>query len=126
MGKSSANYTYPSAFDRRARPRFEIRARLTIIAEGREISAFTRDISNRGVFFYISPAHTPRIGQILEFVIELPAEVTLSDSCRIKCQGRVLRTKHTSWEVVGVATEVLRYAFLSDDLSGTRATNAGS
>jgi len=126
MGKSSANCIYPSAFDRRVRPRFEIRAPLTIILEGREIAAFTRDISNRGVFFYLSPVDTPRIGQILEFVIELPAEVTLSDSCRIRCQGKVIRTKETSWEEVGVATEVLRYSFLSDDLSGPRATKAGS
>src|SRR5260370_24420109 len=109
MGKYRANYIYPSACDRRVRPRFEIRAPLTLISEGREIAAFTRDISNRGVFFNISLVDKPRIGQILEFVIELPAEVTLSDSCRILCQGKVIRTKETSWDEVGVATEVLHY-----------------
>ena len=115
---------YPSAFDRRARPRFEIRAPLTIRARGGEIPAFTRDLSNRGVYFYISPADTPRVGDVLEFVIELPAEVTLSESCRIRCQGRVLRTTETSWDEVGVATEVSRYAFLSDEKLGARSTES--
>jgi hypothetical protein len=41
--------------------------------------------------------------------------VTLSESCRIRCQGRVLRTTETSWDEVGVATEVSRYAFLSEE-----------
>jgi hypothetical protein len=113
------NTSYPSAFDRRSRPRFQIRAPLTILAQGHEISAFTRDISNRGVYFYISTTDAPSVGEVLEFVIELPAEVTLSESCRIRCQGKVLRTSETSWDEAGVATELFRYAFLSDDRSGT-------
>ena len=107
--------TYPSAFDRRSRPRFEIRAPLTIFAKEREIPAFTRDISNKGVFFNISTADAPSVGEVVEFVIELPAEVTLSESCRIQCQGRVLRIIETSWNEAGVATELFRYAFVSDD-----------
>jgi hypothetical protein len=107
--------TYPSAFDRRSRPRFEIRAPLTIVAKEREISAFTRDISNKGVSFNISTVDAPSVGQVLEFVIELPAEVTLSESCRIRCLGRVLRIVGTSWNEAGVATELFHYAFVSDD-----------
>lgn len=118
------NHSYPSAFDRRAKPRFEITAPLTILAEGREISAFTRDISNIGVFFLISPVDTPRIGQTLKFVIELPAEVTLSNSCRIQCLGRVIRTNDLSGEKVGVAAQVLRYSFMSDDVPSPRANAA--
>lgn len=110
---------YPSTFDRRSRPRFEIRAPLTIIAVGREIPAFTRDISNKGVYFYISTTDTPSVGEVLEFVIELPAEVTLSDNCRIRCQGKVLRTNETTWQEVGVATELFSYAFLSEERSST-------
>ncbi len=55
------------------------------------------------------------MGEVVEFVIELPAEVTLSESCRIQCQGRVLRIIETSWNEAGVATELFRYAFVSDD-----------
>jgi len=106
---------YPSSFDRRSRPRFEIRAPLTIFAKGREVAAFTRDISNKGVFFNISAVDAPAVGEVLEFVIELPAEVTLSESCRIRCQGRVLRIIGTSWNEAGVATELFHYAFVSDD-----------
>ena len=118
--ETCVNTIYPSAFDRRSRPRFEIRAPLTILAGAHQVSGFTRDLSNRGVYFYVSPPDSPRIGEVLEFVIELPAEVTLSESCRIRCQGRVLRTAETSWDEVGVATEVSRYAFLSDERLGVR------
>lgn len=86
---------------------------MTIMAEGREISAFTRDISNIGVFFYISRNDIPRIGEILEFVIDLPDEMTQSEGCRIKCLGKVIRTNDTSEKEVGVAAQVLDYSFLS-------------
>jgi hypothetical protein len=112
------------AFDRRSRPRFEIRAPLTVFSGGREISAFTHDLSNRGVYFHISPADTPRVGDDLEFLIELPAEVTLSESCRIRCQGRVLRTTETSWDEVGVAMEVSHYAFVSAERFDARSTES--
>jgi len=56
---------------------------LTILTDDGEISGYTRDISSIGVFFYLSASDTPRIGQLIEFVIELPAEVTLSAACRI-------------------------------------------
>ena len=86
---------------------------MTIMAEGREISAFTRDISNIGVFFYVSPDETPGIGETFKFVIDLPGEVTLSESCRIQCLGKVVRTNDTPEKKVGVAAQVLDYSFLS-------------
>ena len=85
---------------------------MTILAEGREISAVTRDISNIGVFFYIPPVDTLDIGQTLKFVIELPGEVTLSGSCKIQCLGKVIRTSKISSEEMGVAAQVLHFAFL--------------
>jgi hypothetical protein len=94
------------------------------LAGGRQIPAFTRDLSDQGVYFYISPTDTPRVGDDLEFVIELPAELTLSESCRIRCQGRVLRTTETSWDEVGVATEMTRYAFLSGERCGAHSTQS--
>ena len=121
------NTSYPSAFDRRSRPRFQIRAPLTILTQGHEISAFTRDINNKGVYFCISATDAPSVGEVLEFVIELPAELTLSGSCcGIQCQGRVLRTSETSWDEAGVATELFRYTFLTDDRSAISSDRSKS
>lgn len=86
---------------------------ITMMAEGREISAFTRDISNIGVFFYFSPGDTPCVGETLKFVIELPGELTLSDSCRIQCLGKVVRTSDISEKEVGVAAQLLYYSLQS-------------
>jgi hypothetical protein len=126
MPNTGNNNIDPSPFDRRVRPRFEIRAPLTLIAEGREIAAFTRDISNRGVFFYIDCADAPQVGQILEFVIELPAEVTLSESCRIQCEGKVLRAAETTFKEMGIAMEVLHYEFASGGLPNPRSSARAS
>jgi hypothetical protein len=43
-----------TANDRRRIPRFRVRAPLTVIAGDREIPAYTRDLSNRGVYFYLA------------------------------------------------------------------------
>lgn len=83
------------------------------MAEGKFISGFTRDISNIGVFFSISSADVPSVGQSLSFVIELPGEVTLSDGCRIQCLSKVLRVNDLSNAEVGVAAQLLEYSFLS-------------
>lgn len=63
---SRLRQSYPRAIERRARPRFETRALLTMMEEG-EISAFTRDISNIGVYFCVSLANIAKIGTDSEF-----------------------------------------------------------
>ena len=103
--------TYPSKFDRRARPRFEIRVPVTLIVEDRVVSAFTRDLSEAGVFFYVASEDCPGISKVFEFVIEFPADVTLCDTCRILCHGRILRITQERCQEAGVAAMVLSYAF---------------
>jgi hypothetical protein len=85
----------------------------------REIPALTRDLSNRGVYFYLAFSDRPQVGQDLDFVIELPPEVTLSNACRIRCHGRAVRTEDTSPHETGVAAEILDYSILSDPTTGS-------
>jgi len=70
-----------TANERRGSQRFRISAPLTVIAGDHEISAYTRDLSNRGVYFYLSLADSALIDRDFEFLIEMPSEITLSSSC---------------------------------------------
>lgn len=99
-----------SANDRRERPRFEINAPLTVMIGKREIPGFTRDLSNRGVYFYLDLTGSAPINGDFEFLVELPPEITLSTCCSIRCQGHVVRTDDTSRQLTGIAAEILHYS----------------
>jgi hypothetical protein len=90
--------------------RFGINAALTVIVGQRGIPGFTRDLSNRGVYFYLDLADSALLGGNFEFVVELPPEITLSTSCLVRCQGRVVRTERTSGQLTGIAAEILHYS----------------
>jgi hypothetical protein len=85
------NLKTKEAFERRERQRFNISAPLTLSIGDREIAAYTRDLSNRGVFFYLAVCDSQLIDGDFEFVVELPPEITLSTCCRIRCKGRAVR-----------------------------------
>jgi hypothetical protein len=103
--------------ERRGRQRFSINAPLTLFIGGREIPAYTRDLSNRGVYFYLSLADLQLFDQEFEFLVELPPEITLSTCCRIRCRGRAIREEKTSNNLTGIAAEILDYAILRDPLT---------
>lgn len=103
-----------TASDRRRIPRFRVRAPLTVLAGDREIPAYTRDLSNRGVFFYLAADDSGLIDHDFEFLVELPPEITLSTFCRIKCHGRALRKEKSRMSLTGVAAEILEYSILKE------------
>ena len=103
-----------TATDRRRIPRFRVRAPLTVIAGDREIPAYTRDLSNRGVYFYLAADDSGLIERDFEFLVELPPEITLSTFCRIRCHGRALRKETARMSLTGVAAEILDYSILKD------------
>jgi hypothetical protein len=103
-----------SANERRGSQRFRISAPVTVIAGDHEIAAFTRDLSNRGVYFYLALSDSALIGRDFEFLIEMPSEITLSASCQIRCRGKLVRKEVTSRNLTGagVAAEILDYSIL--------------
>lgn len=105
-----------SANERRGNQRFKISAPLTVIAGEHEIPAYTRDLSNRGVYFFLTLADSTLIGRDFEFMIELPSEITLLANCRIRCRGQLVRKEITSRNLTGagVAAEILNYSILRD------------
>lgn len=54
-----------------------------------EARGFTQDISSRGVFFFTDAAF--REGAAIELTLNMPSEITLGESMRVRCQGCVLR-----------------------------------
>ena len=106
-----------TTIDRRSIPRFRVRAPLTVIAGDREIPAYTRDLSNKGVYFYLASDDGGLIERDFEFLVELPPEITLSTFCRIRCHGRALRKEKAKMSLTGVAAEILDYSILKEAVS---------
>lgn len=102
------------AADRRERQRFNISAPLVLFIGGREVPAYTRDLSNRGVYFYLTLNDSRLIEQDFEFIVELPPEITLSTCCRIRCRGRAIRRDDSTDYLTGVAAEILDYSILRE------------
>ncbi|MGD0547627.1 MAG: PilZ domain-containing protein [Terracidiphilus sp.] len=100
--------------DRRERQRFWINAPLTVILDKREIAGFTRDLSNQGVYFFLDTAGIAPIDGEINFLVELPPEITLSTYCLIRCQGRVVRQEDTSRQLTGIAAEIHKYSILRE------------
>ena len=105
------------ANDRRGSQRFRVSAPLTIIVGDHKIPAYTRDLSNRGVYFYLDSADQTAVNDDFEFVVELPPEITLSTCCRISCRGSWVRTEEGSAHFTGVAAKILDYSILRDAIS---------
>jgi hypothetical protein len=98
--------------ERRESQRYKLSVPLTVMVAGREVSAYTRDMSNRGVFFYLAMDDGPLPDRDFEFVAELPPEITLSTCCRIRCQGQAVRTEQISVDMTGVAAKILDYSIV--------------
>ncbi len=66
-------------------------------------------VSSRGVFFYMNA--NVEEGNSIDFVMTLPAEITLSDPVRVHCSGRVVRVTEAGDER-GVAVAIEKYDFV--------------
>jgi len=78
-----------------------------------EKSAQTRDVSARGICFYVDAAIAA--GSTIEFTLTLPPEITLTESIRVRCKGKVVRVDEGDPEGrVAVAAVIDEYEFLSE------------
>jgi hypothetical protein len=100
--------------ERRTTQRFSMRLPLTVrwttgAAVG-ETSTESRDVSSRGVYFFLSKDVTE--GSPVEILLTLPNEITLAGPVRVRCLGRVQRTEPREEGAVGVVAAIERYEFL--------------
>jgi PilZ domain len=103
--------------ERRGSQRFKVSAPVIVIDDSCEISGYTRDLSDRGVYFYVSLADATLFDRDFQFVIELPPEVTLSTCCQIRCRGRAVRSEKASMDMTGIAAEILGYSIVREAAS---------
>jgi len=75
-----------------------------------DVNAETKDVSSRGVFFYVDSNVTE--GSAIEFTLTLPPEITLTESIRVHCSGHVVRVDHgENKPQVGIAAAIDHYDF---------------
>lgn len=104
--------------DKRSTRRFALRLPVNVRHGGEERAAQTRDVSARGICFYVESAIEP--GSAIDFTLTLPPEITLTESIRVRCQGRVVRVEGDNADEtspvapIAVAAVIDEYEFLSD------------
>jgi hypothetical protein len=83
--------TPPVAVERRITQRFAFNLPVSLkdVSTSVEGLGFTQDLSSRGVFFFTEMTLTP--GALIELTLKMPSEITLGDSMRVRCKGRVSR-----------------------------------
>jgi hypothetical protein len=102
--------------EKRATRRFALRLPVSLgypenEAEAR--AAQTRDVSARGICFYVDSNIS--VGANIEFTFTLPPEITLTESIRVRCKGRVVRVDNGNPDrKVAVAAVIDEYEFLSE------------
>jgi len=102
--------------EKRSTRRFALRLPVSVVynpADSQGAQAQTRDVSARGICFFVdAPIET---GAPLEFTLTLPPEITLTESIRVRCKGRVVRVEGNAPNgKVAVAAVIDEYEFLSE------------
>lgn len=102
--------------EKRATRRFALRLPVSVNYAGAAsapLPAQTRDVSARGICFYLdAPLNT---GSPIEFTLTLPPEITLTESIRVRCKGKVVRVDNGLADAkVPVAAVIDEYEFLSE------------
>jgi hypothetical protein len=102
--------------EKRATRRFALRLPVSVSQNGSAVAAMsaqTRDVSARGICFYLeAPLAT---GSEIEFTLTLPPEITLTESIRVKCKGKVVRVEPELADTkVPVAAVIDEYEFLAE------------
>jgi PilZ domain len=99
--------------ERRAAQRFDFQLPVIVrLADTeREGHGFTRDLSGRGAFFYT--AFRVSEGDAVELTLVMPSEITLTESMRVRCRGKVTRVLPAE-DKFGVAVHLEGYEFLPE------------
>jgi hypothetical protein len=102
------------AQEKRAARRFALRIPVAVARDGNsnhEESAQIRDVSARGISLYLESPIAQ--GSPIGFTLTLPPEITLTESIRVQCKGRVVRIEDgTADGKMAVAAVIEEYEFL--------------
>jgi hypothetical protein len=104
--------------EKRGARRFALRVPVTVNRESNNGSSRNevvqlRDVSARGICFFVDSAIAQ--GAPIGFTLTLPPEITLTESIRVQCKGRVVRVEDSSLDgKVSVAAVIDEYQFLPE------------
>jgi len=81
----------PVGVERRIGQRFPFNVPVALrdVSTATEGLGFTQDLSSRGAFLFTDMALNE--GADIELTLKMPSEITLGESMRVRCRGRVLR-----------------------------------
>lgn len=100
--------------ERRSARRFRMQLPLSIRwADGAlsgEALSVSRDVSSRGLSFLLPKAIS--LGALVEIVMTLPHEITFAGPVRVRCLGRILRSRAQESSDYQMAAAIDRYEFL--------------
>jgi Tfp pilus assembly protein PilZ len=91
--------------ERRNNQRIRYQAPATVTGGQHTIAASTKDITDRGLFFFTDARF--EIGSEIDVLITLPAEVGMPVSGMVCCHGRVVRSESERGQY-GVAVQIDR------------------
>jgi len=103
-------------FERRGAQRFDfnVPVALRVPSESRIGSGFTQNLTTRGVFLCTNLLLAA--GDAVELTLAMPSEITLAETMRVRCQGRVLRVLCSGTEAKWfVAVHLEKYEYLPQD-----------
>ena len=99
--------------EKRGARRFPLRVPVTVDHENATHPAQIRDVSARGICFYLDSAVGQ--GSPIGFTLTLPPEITLTESIRVQCKGRVVRVENGRPDGKrAVAAVIEEYEFLPE------------
>jgi len=102
--------------EKRAARRFALRIPVTVDQGDHSAQsqvAHIRDVSARGICFYLESAIAQ--GSPIGFTLTLPPEITLTESIRVQCKGRVVRVEEGMEDGrMAVAAVIEEYEFLPE------------
>jgi hypothetical protein len=99
--------------EKRRSTRFQIKMKVEVVRCDRAelpSKGETCNISSSGVFFSSNDLIEP--GSPIQFFIQLPSEISISDAIRLSCYGHVTRVEAGKDSMVGVAATIDRYEFI--------------
>jgi len=103
------------AQEKRAARRFALRIPVSVVRDENLVEpAQIRDVSARGICLYLdSPIER---GSPIGFTLTLPPEITLTESIRVQCKGRVVRIEDgDAGGKMAVAAVIEEYEFLPEN-----------
>jgi hypothetical protein len=92
--------------ERRNRERIHFQAPATASVGQHSIAASTKDISDRGLFFFTDASF--EIGSQIDLVVLLPEKTQLPISGMVCCHGRVVRVDSSGGQQYGIGVEIDR------------------